>query len=110
MGMVLWLCTARTGRNLVASLIRAAQWSETDHPLPPRRHEAVAAPRGLTAALGGLGLGSWLFLKNLKTINRGVGYVRRTKDTSMSERVPVMEQRAEKPSAAPVALECGSHS
>lgn len=55
MGMVLWLCTARTGRNLVASLIRAAQWSETDHPLPPRRHEAVAPPRGLTAALVGLG-------------------------------------------------------
>ena len=25
-------------------------------PLPPRRHEAVAPPRGLTAALVGLGL------------------------------------------------------
>ena len=45
------------GPKYIAKPTRTAKKSKTKAPPPPRRHEAVAPPRRLTAALVGLGLG-----------------------------------------------------
>ena len=52
-GMELWLRTEMTGRKIIAGPTRTGIGSTKTKAAP--RHEAVAPPRGLTDALGGLG-------------------------------------------------------